>query len=143
MEGTDFLAVARHLVGREHDEAALRSAVSRAYYAAYSHARQVLVRLGFQQFHRAARDHGKVRRYLENCGVADIARQGQALGDLHTDRIHADYHLEDQKFRSANNAALGILCAEQIISCLSHCDSGSQKQRVTDGLRHYAETVNE
>lgn len=71
-------------------EAAKRSAVSRAYYAAFCHARNYAERyLGFRRT-KTGRDHGLLRGHLGQQGPAwkEIADK---LGDLHEWRKHCDY----------------------------------------------------
>jgi len=67
MDGREFLTVAKALVDSSaeacvecHEGAAYRSAVSRAYYAAYHYAVKILNGLGFTKL-----KHGQVTRYLQ------------------------------------------------------------------------------
>lgn len=86
-----YLALARFLAGqgnRYTQEAAHRSGVSRAYFAAYCHARDYAVRnLGFVP-DRNASDHIRLREYYVSRGQPSIA---QDLVDLRQRRNQCDY----------------------------------------------------
>jgi hypothetical protein len=73
-------------------EAEWRSAVSRAYYAAYHVGRQVLTRAGFA-IPEGPAGHGAVWLRLANAGQLDIANAGNALRLLRMFRNRADYEL--------------------------------------------------
>src|SRR4051794_8638980 len=74
MDFRDYLAVATTLAN-EATEAAWRSAISRAYYAAFHVACQLLANLGFR-VPRADRAHGYVWMRLSNSGETDVERAG-------------------------------------------------------------------
>jgi len=88
----DYLELARHLAGdlscAYTDEAASRSAVSRAYYAAFCHARgYCTLRLGFRP-RGTSSDHDGVRACLHRNGYHDLAIR---LEQLRRWRNHCDY----------------------------------------------------
>lgn len=88
----EFLELADFLAGdqaaRHTPEAAQRSAISRAYYAAFCHARNhARTSLGYWPTGTAA-DHTTLRRYLGRHGQFRIARR---LDDLRTWRNLCDY----------------------------------------------------
>jgi hypothetical protein len=86
LELADFLAGNR--AARHTGEAASRSAVSRAYYAAFCHARNhARASLGYRPTGTAA-DHTSLRRHLARHGQFRIARR---LDDLRTWRNLCDY----------------------------------------------------
>src|SRR5438046_8095165 len=91
MNGRDFLDTARHLASRG-GEADGRSAVSRAYYAAFHAARDLLAALRFRT-PRADRAHNYLYVRLNNCGEATVERAASQLRDLRTVRNEADYDI--------------------------------------------------
>src|SRR6267154_1443857 len=91
MTGRDFLPLARQLLGLG-GEAARRSAVSRAYYAAFHVARDLLAGLGFV-VPRADRAHEYLYRRLNNCGLPTVRVAAGKLHDLRSRRNQADYDL--------------------------------------------------
>jgi len=90
MNGVEFIRFAGLLVARfPSDEAALRTAVSRAYYGAYHLAIELLSHVCSERL-----DHGSVRRLLMESDAAAARQAGRQLGDLQSDRIKADYRLD-------------------------------------------------
>ena len=84
MNPRDFLVVANALIVGA-TEAAWRSAVSRAYYAAFHTARRLLRDLGFRT-PRADQAHAYLWLRLSNCGDAQMVTAGQKLQDLRGER---------------------------------------------------------
>src|SRR5438132_1043588 len=91
MNSRDFLTLAQRLVS-EAAEVSWRSAVSRAYYAAFHVARELLEDMGFA-VPRADRAHAYLWRRLSNCGDVKAQAAGHQLNDLRGDRNEADYDL--------------------------------------------------
>src|SRR5437899_8019069 len=89
MNGRDFLPTARRLAGSA-DEADWRSAASRAYYAAFHAARDLLAALRFRT-PRADRAHNYLYVRFNNCGAPAVERAASRLHDLRNLRNVADY----------------------------------------------------
>lgn len=89
MNGRDFLDTARYLAARG-TEADCRSAVSRAYYAAFHAARDLLTALRFQ-VPRADRAHNYLYVRLNNCGDAGVIHTAFLLNKLRGLRNQGDY----------------------------------------------------
>jgi hypothetical protein len=85
-KGSDFLAVAQRLAQNSSDEGSERSAISRAYYAAFHGAREYCRATGVGV--PTSNTHVEVRRCLEANNQHDIAAD---LRILHTWRTYADY----------------------------------------------------
>jgi uncharacterized protein (UPF0332 family) len=101
-----FLRLAERLV-RSSDEAELRSAVSRAYYACFLQARAHLATSRFVQTGSSG-DHRLVAAALEDIGA------GTELGWLRTARNRADYRLDLPT--QARNARYIVRRARQLFS---------------------------
>src|SRR5713226_2034092 len=114
MNGRDFLQVAQDLLrlARETD---WRSGVSRAYYAAFHCARELLEDLGFA-VPRADRAHAYLWLRLSNCGDPVVQVSGRELNDLRGERNRADYNLVSTI--SQIEAAGQVRIAERIIQAL-------------------------
>ena len=91
MTGREFLTIARQLASSS-TEAEWRTAVSRAYYAAFHVAREVMEDLRFA-VPRADRAHAYLSRRLANCGHSRTQQAGTDLIVLRGDRNQADYDL--------------------------------------------------
>ena len=90
----EYLNLAADLAGLHHEqyseEARYRTAVSRAYYAAFCHARDYAARhLGFVPTGKPE-DHRKLREYLQNKGGKWIS-VARYLNDLRQSRNACDY----------------------------------------------------
>jgi uncharacterized protein (UPF0332 family) len=96
MQGKDFLAVAQKLCGSA-SEAERRTAVSRAYYAAYNHIKAQLESKKIS-IKKSADGHLQIYMYLNNSGVADARGIAGSLSSLRTIRDEADYDLNTSTF---------------------------------------------
>src|SRR5205809_4179227 len=92
MDERDFLALAKFLVVQT-GQAAWRSGISRAYYAAFHVARRLLEDIGFV-VPRAERAHSYLWLRLTNCGDATVQRAASNLNSLRGQRNRADYDLQ-------------------------------------------------
>ena len=119
MNGDDFIQFAGKLA-TSADPASLRSAVSRAYYGAFHLAGEFLVDIG-RPVPRNANAHVLVARMLQSSGQPDAVRAGSLLGDLHSDRIKADYRLDDRRVETAAFARLKVEIAHAVRSALDQC----------------------
>ena len=140
MDGREFLDVATLLVQRS-EEGALRSSVSRSYYAAYNYARQTLRKLGFRRIADQRRNHGLVSRYFQNSGVSEIEKAGSELLDLEGDRVTADYKLGDQKFQKKDNVRLRLRIAESIIRQIERCEDSVVADAVAERMKRDEEAI--
>jgi uncharacterized protein (UPF0332 family) len=107
----DFLSLADNLV-KATDEASWRTAVSRAYYAAFHEARRWLRTLGFQ-VPKAEQAHAYLWLRLSNCGDQHLQQAGTELKRLRRDRNVADYDIE-QSLRQPD-ARLQVQNARRVI----------------------------
>jgi hypothetical protein len=132
MTGDDFM----HLAGKlatSADEASLRSAVSRAYYGAFHLASQFLEEIG-RAAPRNTQAHVHVARKLQGSGQRDAYRAGSLLGDLHTERIRADYRLDDKRVGIAAFARTCVETAYEIRSALIACRAEPARSEIKPRL---------
>jgi len=120
---TDFLTFAEALQITPDSpgppEAALRSAASRAYYAAFHHALHFACKEGFEpSFQRS--DHKEIRNYFRNYNPPDQTRRkiAQQLERLWDQRRQADYDPELRK-EPASLAAHAIGMARRVLKYLN------------------------
>src|SRR5437879_2622057 len=111
MNGRDFLSIARILASMS-EESAWRSAVSRAYYAAFHAVRDFLESLGFA-LPPDEKAHAYLWLRLQNCGDSALENAGKTLNFLRRHRTQADYNL--QVSVSHLDARLGVHHAASII----------------------------
>lgn len=92
MDETGFLDVADALSTGSH-ESEWRSAISRAYYAAFHKARRLLRQSGFN-VPRGDQSHAYLWFRLSNAGQPDVMDAGTELGRLRSARNWADYDFD-------------------------------------------------
>jgi uncharacterized protein (UPF0332 family) len=138
MDPHDFIEIASELV-TGIKEAEWRSAVSRAYYAAFHLARRLLLQCGFV-VPQADQAHGYIWLRLSNCGHPDVVIAGSDLRDLRTARNRADYDL-DHPF--AEQPAYGhVQVGLNIIQLLDQVlATPSTQQQITDKIKDYEKNV--
>ena len=135
MDPKDFLRVANDLA--QSDEAAeLRSAVSRAYYAAFHVARKLLVDMGFE-ISKGPAAHGDVYKYLGNAGNPTVEHAGSNIGDLKGWRNQADYELDLDEHENSGSVQNIVLITEQIIEDLEQCCNGSNRNQIKEAISSY------
>jgi uncharacterized protein (UPF0332 family) len=135
MNGRDFLPVPRSLAAAR-GEAEARSAVSRAYYAAFHAVRDVLKALGFV-VPRADRAHEYLYRRLNNCGVAPITNAGRMLHALRRLRNQADYDVE---LPFPGTAIAAVTNAESVLKTLDTL-TPAERVQITDAMKVYEQQI--
>lgn len=135
MDPKDFLRVANDLA--KSDEAAeLRSAVSRAYYAAFHVARKLLVDMGFE-ISKGPAAHGDVCKYLGNAANPTVEHAGNNIGDLKGWRNQADYELDLVEHENSRSVQNIVLITEQIIEDLEECCNGLNRDQIKSAISSY------
>lgn len=86
----DFHTFALWLIQQNTDEASLRTAISRAYYASHLLAVQRLMQRGWAP-RGSGDDHGRILARLNHGATRHLANKLRTLLEL---RQHADYHME-------------------------------------------------
>jgi uncharacterized protein (UPF0332 family) len=137
MTGSDFLPLANRLAAAA-TEPEWRTAISRAYYAAFHVARQLLEELGFR-VPWADRAHAYLTMRLNNCGVAQIQHAASDLHSLRSLRNQADYDLQRPIRQSVAVAQAQI--SQQIIQELSLAKQEPTRTSITDAMRIYERDV--
>ena len=119
----EYLDLARFLQSQASShftqEAGLRSAVSRTYYAAYGHAlRYASDYLGFvpRRPEDRAQDHGRLRAHLKRRRRGQVA---DTLSDLRDWRNECDYADDLPDIDISARAAQAVTAAEYVINSLA------------------------
>ena len=137
MNWRDFLALAARLAA-EPTEADWRSAVSRAYYAAFHVARELLAGLNFT-VPRADRAHQYLVFRLSNAGEPTVEASGRDLDTLRRLRNRADY--DTAPAVTSAQAAAAVRLAEGIIQALDAARLGPTRTPVRDAMIIYERDV--
>lgn len=137
VDPSSLLELARELVASKR-ETHFRCAVSRAYYSAFHAARQALRRLGFS-IRQGDQAHAAVHRRWSNCGHAELAKIGELLNDLRSERNVADYDI-DQAFVS-RRADEAIADADVVFSQLTRKLTAEEQSNLVAAIRRYERDV--
>ncbi|RLC45877.1 MAG: hypothetical protein DRH70_06635 [Candidatus Coatesbacteria bacterium] len=103
---SEYLDLARHLVDQPKGftrEAGLRSATSRAYYAAFCSARTVAKERFYFAPTNTGKDHGDVINHFRSLGMEQIAKK---LGRMHGWRKQCDYDGKVDRLETIANSAI-------------------------------------
>lgn len=123
MNPEDFITLAGRLVAAAEasvPEARHRAAASRAYYGAFYAVSSLLSEWGFA-VRRNAYGHQDAYSQLWQSGHRLAQEVAGLLDDLRTQRIRADYRLEDQRFRTPDSAKSCVEQAAELLIRLSRC----------------------
>lgn len=89
---TDFDRHSKRIFNNYDDEISRRCAISRGYYYAFHHVRQVGHKHPKGNFSNNHNTHKKAKQFCRRIGDSDLADQ---LNELHHRRKQADYDIED------------------------------------------------
>jgi uncharacterized protein (UPF0332 family) len=137
MNEREFLALAFALAAGP-TEGHWRTAVSRAYYAAFHTARRLLSQLGFH-VPTGDRAHAYLWMRLQNCGESTVITAGTKLNSLRSARNVADYDLPRPS--SSADALQWAKSAESVMQTLSGAISGPTRSQITAAMRVYERDV--
>jgi uncharacterized protein (UPF0332 family) len=137
MNWRDFLSLATRLAAAA-TEADWRAAVSRAYYAAFHVARQLLADLRFN-VPRADRAHQYLVYRLSNCGDPTVQQAGRDLDTLRRLRNRADY--DEAPALTQPQAAAATQLAQNIIQVLDAVRQEPTRTLIRDAMILYERDV--
>jgi len=136
VEPKKFLELAQVLAFEPPQPAKLRTATSRAYYAAYNVSVETLESMGVL-INKGPGGHGQVQRFLGNSKNEELQQISSALGSLHSSRIAADYRLADQKAENPNNVKAFVQHAKKIIDTLERCCTGPNRHAIVKAMKDH------
>jgi uncharacterized protein (UPF0332 family) len=137
MNWRDFLTLASRLPGGT-TEADWRTAISRAYYAAFHVARELLSDLRFT-VPRADRAHQYLVYRLSNSGEPAVEQAGRNLETLRRLRNRADY--DDAPPVTQPQAAAAVPLAEGVIRALDDARQEPARTQIVDAMIVYERDV--
>jgi uncharacterized protein (UPF0332 family) len=110
-----------------------RSAISRAYYAAFHVGVETLVALGFR-VSRGGAGHGEVARCFDNSVIPETINAARELSNLHRLRIRADYHLDRVDVETASVAMSAVLQSQSIIATFDRILASPQRPQIQSAI---------
>jgi len=137
MNPRDFYELASNLAAN-NNAAHLRTAVSRAYYAAYNTGVEILEKMGFT-IKKSPEGHADVRMCLNNSGNTEVEEAASKLSTLSTQRIHADYRLNKVDVENPKTVEALIKDANNIIAILDSCISEPKRSQIIKSIKEWEE----
>ena len=137
MSGEEYIALAGRLVASTalgSPEARFRTAASRAYYGAYHLAVAVLTTWGLR-VKQNAYGHQEVYNLFWGSGQSEARKVASLLDDLRTERIKADYRMDDPRFQTPQTAMMCVEMGESVKSRLERCRSDAEA--IQQGIRQW------
>jgi uncharacterized protein (UPF0332 family) len=126
MQPRDFHQTAAELAAHGRRPADFRSAISRAYYATYHTALELLKAMGFSP-DEGWRAHTDVRDYLNNSGDPQLIELAGTLANLHGRRKDADYKLSLEYVNKQAVATAAVQQADKAIyNLVARCNSAQR-----------------
>lgn len=129
MNPTGFLKIANDLQ-YSPEEAGVRTAVGRAYYAVFNYIRAYLAANNIVLPNKDV--HQNLYLCVKNSGVDGIRGVGKAIDDLRGDRHDADYEMESTRWKE-KTCELLVLKARLALEDFRKCEG----QMFIDGARNY------
>ena len=137
MDPKDFLTLAQQLANESTPlPEKLRTATSRAYYAAYNVSVDALGRLGIK-ISKSHGGHGELIKYLGNSKDRDLEAISGQLGTLQTNRNHADYHLDYRDAEKSGNVKAHVAQAQRVIETVERCCGGPNRPRILQAMKDF------
>lgn len=128
MNPRDFHRLAEQLANRT-TPAEFRTAIGRAYYAAFNVAAEGLRAVG-TPLGKGAAAHGEAPHFLRNSGHADLARAATVLEFLHRVRNRADYQLDKADVETRQAAAGAVADARKAIDAIDTALTGPERASI-------------
>jgi len=141
MDPREFQTLASELVLRNR-ASDIRTAISRAYYAAYNVGVEILTELGFK-ISEGPSGHGEVRNRLNNSGDNEAAKVSSQLNTLHTKRLHADYRLNMKDIENQKTAEALVQLAGKMIKSLDACRSAPKRNQIIKAIQAWETKTNQ
>ena len=139
MKAKEYLMLATTLSANK-EEANLRSAVSRAYYAAFHAAREFILECG-ARLPKSSAAHDKLRWCLEAAEEAPAKDACAQLAMLRSARNEADYDLDSTRFRTAGNIKIHLTAAQVVFERITECRQDPLRAAVVARIQFYARDV--
>ncbi|MGA2916771.1 MAG: hypothetical protein ABSE89_12175 [Sedimentisphaerales bacterium] len=137
MEPRAFLKLAKQLLVQDEDEAALRSSVSRSYYALFNLMAKFVVD-NIERLPKIATDHETIRRYFNNCMMPEVKELASNLNDLRGDRNDSDYDLKSNRFQDPFIVNLIFKKAEITFNSFERITTKKEnKERIVSDIQAY------
>lgn len=140
MNPRDFCSLAHTLVQEARNKPSpvrCRTAISRAYFAAYNVAIEILSNMNIYILGQGGDKHVIVREYLNNSGDQSIKAAKKELNDLHENRKASDYLDYKLKNFDPENPTTALSCVKVASSIIKRLDACSLDQKIVKALKEH------
>ena len=132
MNPRDFLKVATKL-SKSDTTAEYRTAISRAYYAAYNVGVELLEGMGCA-ISKSAAGHEQLSSNFNNSEDLELSKISTQLNDLRSKRNIADYRLERTEIENQKNSQAIVMQAEKMIKFLDRSITGPRRDKIAKSI---------
>lgn len=139
MDAKAYFDLARKLA-QMRTEAAIRSAISRCYYAAFHFAKTLVESFGFS-LPKDAAAHDKLYRMLNNAGIQSAADTAALLFDLRRRRNLADYDFKQKDMQTYSDCQKDLLKVTSVITFCEDCLSEPMRSEIKQGISAYVQKI--
>ena len=137
MHGWQFLNTAQFLTDNLDTEDSFRSSISRAYYACYIEIRDMLKNICYKELRKFKISkkigHTNLIKILKNCGYQQIEQIGQELSSLYSNRLNADYKMNERITKDDADCAIDE--AKEILCSIKNINKKDLKKGITNYLK--------
>ena len=135
MDPREFLAVAAEVLARGQP-AHCRTAIGRAYYAAFNVGANILRGNGFT-IGKGPQGHGDVVKHLLGCSDATVRRAGSQLDDLRAMRNKSDYRMDASDVEDAKTAGTLLIESDRLMTSVETAFSGLRRADVVSSIQDW------
>ena len=128
MDPRDFYQIALGL-STSQKPGERRTAIGRAYYAAYNVAANFLRSLKVI-IEKKPESHKKVQEFLSNSGDKEITKIAHKLETMRTMRNHADYDLDNLAPENIKSVEINMALAQNFIETIDKCSTENERLTV-------------
>ena len=139
MNPRDFLKVATKL-SKSDTTAEYRTAISRAYYAAYNVGVELLEGMGCP-ISKSAVGHEQLSSNFNNSEDIELSKISTQLNDLRSKRNIADYRLERTEIENQKNSQAIVMQAEKMIKFLDRSITGPRRDKIAKSINEYRKRI--
>lgn len=137
MNARDYFDLAQKLA-QMRTEAAIRSAISRGYYAAFHFGKNLVETLGFN-LPKDAAAHDKLYHLLNNSGIKSAEEAADWLRRLRLRRTLADYDFKRNDLHSFLDCQKDLLRAATVIAFCESCSAEPLRATLKKGIADYVQ----